>query len=357
MTLPTFGTTPIRLRSGCVVLTLVIVSCLGAHAKRKDLVIMMNGDHLTGEVKRLENGVLYVDLDYVSGAVGLDWLEVERVQSTANFQVVLKNGTRLVGTIEKKAETETTNKDFEVHSPNGVAELAAPDVVDIKSQKSSFWRQLTGSLDFGYSFASGNSQTQINTDANASYLTTKWTGSAGFTSSFGGQSGGSKTNLFEVQTIDGYFLSRNSFVSGLADFLHSSQQDLALRSTVGGGYGRYLVRTNRTVLSWLGGAVFTNEDFTSAVSNQTQTKNVEALLGAQYQQFRFDRYTWQSQLLLYPGLSDLGRVRLTTKTTFSVKLSNNFHTDFSLWDNFDSRPPSSSKKNELSVSNTLGWTF
>jgi len=37
--------------------------CFPAQAKRKDLVVMNNGDHFTGEVKRLENGLLYVETD------------------------------------------------------------------------------------------------------------------------------------------------------------------------------------------------------------------------------------------------------------------------------------------------------
>jgi hypothetical protein len=178
---------------------------------------------------------------------------------------------------------------------------------------------------------------------------------ASVNSSFSGQTGGSTSNLLEVQTLDGRFLSRNSFRTGLGDFLHSSQQDLSLRTTLGGGYGRYLIRTNHNTLAWLGGVVYTHENFES--SDQPADQNVEALLGLQYELFRFARYSLQSQLLIYPGLTDAGRIRATTKTTFSMKLVNNFHTDFSLLDNFDSRPPFNAKRNGLSISNTLGWTF
>jgi hypothetical protein len=99
--------------------------------------------------------------------------------------------------------------------------------------------------------------------------------------------------------------------------------------------------------------VYTHENFESG--NQPSDQNLEALLGLQYQLFRFDRYSMQSQLLVYPGLSDAGRIRSTTKTTFSVKLSNNFHTDFSFWDNFDSSPPHNAKGNEMGISNSLAW--
>jgi hypothetical protein len=48
---------------------------------------------------------------------------------------------------------------------------------------------------------------------------------------------------------------------------------------------------------------------------------------------------------------------MTANGTFNVKLSNNFHFDVSLWDNFDSRPPLNAKKNALGLSTGLGWTF
>jgi putative salt-induced outer membrane protein YdiY len=345
----------IEKRFWVVLSSFLILLCLPAQAKRNDVVIMKNGDRLTGEVKKLEHGILYVDLAYVSGSIGVDWLQVERVQSTGGFQVVLKNGERVAGTIEKKTAAEAPDKDFAIHAAEGEVRASAPDVVTVESQKRGFWRQLTGAIDVGYNFSSGNNQTSLSADASANYLSTKWIVGNSVDSSFSGQSGGSKSNLLEVQTIDGRFLNRSSFLMGIGDFLHSSQQDLSLRTTLGGGYGRYLTRTNHNSLAWLGGVVYTHENFSSA--DQAADENVEALLGLQYEMFHFDRYNLQSQVLVYPGLTDAGRVRTTAKTTFSLKLVNNFHIDFSFMDNFDSSPPFNAKRNELGVSNTLGWTF
>lgn len=336
----------------------LLLLCVGATAKvsRKDVVVMKNGDRMTGEVKKLENGVLYVSTDYFSGSIGVDWSLVDRVESTAAYQVTLQDGKRATGKIEKVPADEAPGKDFEVAGPNGKIQTAAPEVVNIASSKRNFWRQLTGSIDTGVDFTSGNNQTSVTSDANVNYLATKWFGGASFNSSFGGQSGASKTNLIETQTLDGLYLNRNSFLVGLGDFLHSSQQDLSLRSTFGGGYGRYIVRNNLNTLAWLAGIAYTHENFAVEAARPSD-QSVEALLGAQYALFHFDRYGLQSQLLIYPGLSDAGRIRTTTKTTFTMKLSNNFHLDFSFWDNFDSRPPFNSKGNELGVSNALGWTF
>jgi hypothetical protein len=104
------------------------------------------------------------------------------------------------------------------------------------------------------------------------------------------------------------------------------------------------------------GADYSQATYQSGAVQPTQ-QNAELLLGAQYQLFHFDRYTLQSQNFVFPGMSDLGRVRFTTSDTLSVKLSNNFHFNFSFWDNFDSRPPLGARKNANGLSTGLGWTF
>jgi putative salt-induced outer membrane protein YdiY len=327
-----------------------------AKVSRHDIIIMKNGDRLTGEVKRLEQGVLYIQTDYFSGSVGVDWLQVEKVESKASFQIVLSNGKRLTGSISKIEAAAAPGKDVIVRAEGVEVPLAGMDVVEIQSQKQTFWRQLKGSIDLGYNYTSGNRQSSLSSSADAEYPATKWAAGASYTASFSGQSGGATTNLFEVQAFGERFLSRNSYLIGLSDFLHSSQQDLVLRTTLGGAYGRYFFRNNQNYLRWLAGADFTQASYQSGLAQPTQ-QNAELLLGAEYQLFHFDRYTLQSQFLVFPGLSDFGRVRLTTNDIFSIKLSNNFRFNFSFWDNFDSRPPLNAKKNAQGISTGLGWTF
>jgi len=85
-------------------LIFVVVVAPGlAKVKRQDTVIMKNGDRLTGEVKGLEQGILYIETDYFSGSVGVDWLQVEKVESKATFQIVLSDGKRISGSISKEA--------------------------------------------------------------------------------------------------------------------------------------------------------------------------------------------------------------------------------------------------------------
>jgi putative salt-induced outer membrane protein YdiY len=345
-------------RAGHIFALALLCACLSpaAHAKRKDLVIMNNGDHFTGEVKRLENGLLYVETDYVAGSIGLDWNQVESVQSTATYRIVLNSGKRLEGKIEKVSGEKAKEADFLIREATEEVQVPSAQIVSIETKKPTFWRQLQGGIDLGYSFASGNSQTTLNVNTNAAYRTTGWETATAYDSTFGGQAGASKTNRQDLQWTFAKFLNKNSYLLGLSDFLHSSRQDLTLRTTLGGGYGRYLKRTTNSNLSWLVGAVFVGESFDTA-AGQPSDQHVEALVGLQYSLIRFKFGEFNSQLLTFPGLTDTGRVRVTTNNSINIKLTNNFHLAFTFWDNFDSRPPATARRNELGVSSGIGWSF
>jgi len=339
-----------------LIASLLACLCSPAQANRKDVVVMSNGDQLTGQVKRLQNGLLYVETDYVSGNIGLDWNQVQSVQSTATYRIVLNNGQRLEGKIEKQSGDQTKTGDFLIREATEELQVPSVTIVSIDTKKPTFWRELQGAIDFGYSFTSGNSQSALNADTSAAYQTPRWRVATSLDSTFSGRSGASNTNREDLQASFTKFLNRNSFVVALSDFLHSSQQDLQLRTTLGGGYGRYLKRTTNSNLAWLGGIVFTNESF-NTTAGQPSDQNSEAVAGLQYNYVRFNLGEFDSQVRIFPGLTDTGRVRLTTNNSLTIKLRNNFHLAFTLWDNFDSRPPTTARKNELGTSSGIGWTF
>lgn len=345
-------------RFGCIFLLMPFLTCLcpSAQAKRKDVVVMNNGDHFTGEVKRLQNGLLFVETEYVSGNIGLDWNQVQSVHSTATYRIVLNNGQRLDGKIEKDSSSEETTEDLVIREATEEVQVPSETIARMDTKKPTFWRQLQGSIDAGYSFASGNGQSTLNTDTNVAYAAPAWEVATAFDATFSGQSGASKTNREDVQATFVKFLNRNSFLAGLSDFLHSSQQDLNLRTTLGGGYGRFLKRTTNNNLAWLGGVVYVHESFNTTATRPSD-QSTEAVGGLQYNLVRFKFGEFDSQVRVFPGLSDPGRIRLTTNNALNIKLVNNFHLQFTLWDNFDSRPPVSARKNELGVSSGIGWSF
>jgi hypothetical protein len=341
----------------CVAALLTLCACHSAAAKvlRGDVVTMKNGDRFTGEVKRLQSGVLYIETDYASSNLAVDWAQVQNVKSTAVYLITLSSGKHVTGQLERLPGTGDVGDNVTILNAGESMSVPPPEVVDIASQKSSWLRQLQGNIDAGTSFTSGNGQIAANTDINAAYMTPRWAAAAALGTSFGNQDGGTKTNRDDLTLSGEKYLGRNAYVGALLDFLHSSQQDLNLRSTVGGGYGRFIKRTGTTDLRWITGAVFTQENFST--SGAPSNSNVEGLLGATYDSYRFKLGEFHAQVFVFPGITDYGRVRLTSTNSLVIKLTNNFHFTFSFWDNYDSRPPSTAKNNELGLSSAIGWSF
>jgi hypothetical protein len=102
--------------------------------------------------------------------------------------------------------------------------------------------------------------------------------------------------------------------------------------------------------------VYVHEAFDTAVARPVD-ESLEAVVGLNYSLVRFNFGEFDSQLLTFPGLTDAGRVRATTNNSLTIKLRNKFHLVFTLWDNFDSRPPATAKRNELGTSFGIGWSF
>ncbi len=270
--------------------------------------------------------------------------------------MVLNNGKRIEGRIEKVSGEKRKEEDFIIREATEEVQVPSTEIVSMETKKPTFWRQLQGSIDLGYSFTSGNSQTTLDANTSAAYKAAGWEAATAYDSTFGGQAGAPKTNRQDLQTTFAKFLNRNSYVLALSDFLHSSRQDLALRTTLGGGYGRYLKRTTNSNLSWLAGVVFVRESF-DTTAGEPADQHAEALVGLQYSLVRFNFGEFDSQLLTFPGLTDAGRIRITTNNSLTINLRNNFHLAFTFWDNFDSRPPENAKRNELGVSSGIGWSF
>ena len=144
---------------------------------------------------------------------------------------------------------------------------------------------------------------------------------------------------------------------GLFSALKSNQQDLDLRTTYGGGFGRRLVRTSKTALYVIGGGVYTHESYFPQAVPEPIRNNGEALLGFEFSTFRFKTLDINSQASLFPSLSDPGRVRFSSQSNLNIEIVRNFYWSLQVYENYDSRPPVNAPKNDSGVTTSLGWKF
>jgi putative salt-induced outer membrane protein YdiY len=344
---------------GRTALILILMFLSGpAFAKRKDdVVVMKNGDRFTGEIKGLQHGELIFKAAYMVDSVRLDWNRVERLESKDSYIVALSSGARVTGNIERETIASEPRSEVRIVAPTSTIAAKPTEVIAIQQSEVGFWNQLTGSINYGFNFSSGNSSTNSSLGANVAYNTAKNSVQLSTTSQFDPHSQGKNTNRFTFDSQYARVLSGKWIAAGLFSLLKSNQQDLQLRSTYGGGFGRKLIQTDSTSLLAIGGAVYTHENYQGQPGTSPIRNNAESLVGLTFSTFRFRTANINSQLLVFPSLTDPGRVRLTSQSNLQIELVRNFSWNFQFYENVDSRPPVNAPKNDLGITTSLGWKF
>ena len=340
-----------------VLLLMLFLGAIPAHAKRKDdVVTLKNGDRLTGEIKGLQRGELTFKADYMAEAVNLDWARVERLESKDKYQIYLVNGQLYTDFLSLGPSSATVTDNFLIGLNQPSFRVKQMEVLRIAPVEARFRKQLEGSIDLGFSFDSGDDQYQAQLAASVSYRRGDHSVAAGIASDFTGQTEGnhSARNQFNLEYRKQ--LSPKWYVGGLFDLLRSDQQSLNLRTTTAALVGRNILQTEHTRFAFFGGLAGTRENY-SATVGQPKTVNADAMAGFDFTTFRFKTIDINSRFASYPSITTPGRTRFQATSDLRIEVFKDIFWGFHLYENFDSKPPVRADKNDLGVSTSLGWKF
>jgi hypothetical protein len=328
-------------------------SPLWARAKT-DILYMKNGDKITCEIKEMEHGQLLVKTSYTKGTLTIDWEKVERIESKQLFVLETEKGNYYSGEIQTNSED---NKNVDVTDAATKTTLQQNKVVTMEQLGRGFFGRMKGAIDYGFTFAKSNNQTQstlhldLNSRTEESFTT--FTADSLFSTQ-----GGVETNRHSGSTTYSHRLkSSNWSLTTFASALKSDQQQLDLRFSVGGGIQRRFLYTNRTYLIGTAGIVSTNERYSVPFNGQDQFHSAEGAFGVAYSTFRFDSTEWINTMWVYPSLTTQGRVRTTLDSSLYLDLVGDLYFRFGVYHNYDSRPPTDTPKSDYGVSTSVGWSF
>ena len=339
------------------IIFLIFLLVLTAAAKNDDdIVVLRNGDRLTGEIKGLQRGELRIKSDYMAEAVRLDWAKVERLESKSTFMILLVDGKLVTDVMRLIPAHADEVANFVIGNSHEALRVHQLDVIRIVPADKQFWKRLEGSIDFGFSFTSGNDQYQTQLAATTTYRTGDHSFTASVDSSFSGQTEG--TSLTRNQFTFDYRrqLTPRWYAGALFGLLRSDQQSLERRTSAGGLIGLNLKQTEHTRLSIFGGVLGSREKYSDAPGTP-RSSNADALAGVDFVTFRFNSADIRSRISLFPSLTTPGRNRLQANTDLRIKIVKDLWWGFHVYENFDSKPPVRADKNDLGVSTSLGWKF
>jgi hypothetical protein len=307
----------LRLQPGCLILRwiqsmrfLVLAAvlpaavfsspALGQGAAPADVLILANGDQLTGKLLGEANGTITFHSD-MAGDLTFTWDKVKSIRTSGKFAVIEQGQHISRKTPDNSVAQGTVAIDGNTIQVEGKAipEKNAQYLVD----QDSYVKQVRGNQGWRYGWggslsagaadveATQNSRTFtgagtfVRTVPGVSWMDPRNRTTADFTAAYGSltQPGGAttKTNILHADAEQDWFLSPRLYALVDTSFDHNYSQGLNLQQIYGGGLGFVLIKTPRQELDLKGDIHYERQNFgfTPGIVPPTATPN-KNLVGA-----------------------------------------------------------------------------
>lgn len=343
-----------------VTLSFALLLAIPLFAREKtDVLIMKNGDHLTCEIKGLDEGTLYVKFDYILGTSSLQWSKVAYLQSKQLFIVKTTDGSVYSGTLSTAESGDQRPIKIEIlDQGQAQAQLPRTNIVKIAETSDSFWGRFSGDINSGIIYSKSNQNTQYDLGADVAYLRERWSAQTGLNSTLSASDGVPAASRNQLNVSGMHLLPWNNyFYTGLGNFLQSTEQDIRLQSNLGAGIGRYLKNTNHTTLSLVGGIAWQSTDYTHIAESKTTQNLAAALIAGEAKFFRFNKTNLDVTATVFPALSQPGRIFVNTNATYYIKITGDLSWNVSFYGNWDNQPPPNHSGSDYGTSSGLSFTF
>jgi len=339
-------------------LVLLLAAPLPAREKN-DVIWMKNGDRMTCQIKGLQSGIIYVSLDYVDGTMAVDWSRVARVESSHLFIVKTQGGSVYRGSLRTVEPLKEGPMKLQVaQGPGNEIVLERPRIIAMAETSDHFWQRFNGAVNWGIIASKGNASTQYNLGAQAEYLRERWSAGGSFSSSLSSSSETTTSTQNQANlTAQRLLRWNNYFYSGIANFIQSSAQGINLQTSLGGTIGRYLKNTNRSTISVSGGAGWQETTYTQSVEPIPKQDLATAVVAADVRFNKFKKTNFNLTAVLFPALTDPGRVHFNTNAYFYIKIFGDLSWNITAYLNWDNRPPANLPSSSYGASSGLSWTF
>ena len=342
----------------------VIIGCLLMVApllarESTDVIVMKNGDHLTGEIKGMSQGVLYMSMNYILGTSDVQWSKVDHIESTQLFLVKTEDGLVYTGTLATAESAGGRPMTIEVvESSSKQTPLERPTVVEMDQTSEHFWQRFNGEINTGITYTKGNQSTQYNLSSDVGYPRERWLATASFNSTLSSSTGNTATTRNQVNVGAQRLLRWNNwFYAGEGGLLQSSEQGINHQGNVGGGIGRYLLNSNRTKIYLLGGFAWQQTTYAPSVFVSGAQNVATGLLSGGLKFYRFNKTTIEFTGSVFPAISQPGRVYTNVNASYYIKLSGSLSWNVSFYGNWDNQPPPTFSGSDYGTSSGLSITF
>jgi hypothetical protein len=325
----------------------------------QDVIVMKNGDRITGDIKGLSAGVLSVRVRYIDGRISVQWSQVAHLQSDKLYLVQTESGAVYTGKLSTSGESDDPPIRIEVAAtPEHEVEIAQRQIISLGPTSDNFWHRFDGAVNTGFLYSKGNESVQYNLSSQVAYYRERWSSQISFNSTFASSSGAnlSTRNQTDIGTLR-LLRWTNWFYAGNASFLQSSVQEINLQTTLGAGVGRYLKNSNRASIYVLGGVGWQNAGYKKYTVDQGTQNTAVSFVATEIKAFKFKKTNLDISASVLPAISGPSRVHFNTNAIYNIRFTPDLSWNFSFYGSWDSRPPATFPKSDYGTSSGLSWSF
>jgi len=340
------------LRAGLALLA--VFFSFTSHAEKTDIVTLINGNAITGEIKVLDFGALRYSTDSM-GTVSIDWEDIVGITSDQNLQIELTNGTKYFGKLQ------ASDEDFSIRVRTASAEiiLRTQRVVRITpiDEGDKFWQNLDGSFSLGFQTQKSSEVTTSNINLDVYRRARTYLVGLKVNSAVTDQPSEETKARQSVETNYQRFRGNRWFTDWFTRWERNDEQGITGRTSAGGAYGRYILQTNRNLLSIAAGVQAAR---TSYRGEEESTTEAEGRIEIRYlRRSLVPEASMTFTTKIYPLLDDLSQYRAESDLSFRREIFDDFFLDLTIGHSYLSSPPEDigASKIDYNVTTSLGYSF
>ena len=223
-----------------------MLSC-SIFAQKNDVILLENGNHILGEIKKLAYGVLSYGTDDIS-TLSIKWKDIRKIKSDLSFEVTLRDRS------EYLCSLDTTSNIAEVVLVIGTERKVIPlsFIVGITKINKTFFSRIDGDINLGIGYTKSSEIFSLNFNENMTYRSFHHKASLNSSANITNQ----KLDSIELLTSQlsltfSYrrYLAHQWFLVGFTGVEQNSELGLNARLLFGEGAGKDIFETNVHSLS------------------------------------------------------------------------------------------------------------
>jgi len=335
-----------------IAVTVIILLPAAVFAAKTDVVLLINGNTITGEIKSLEFGALRYSTDSM-GTVSIDWEDIVSIPTKQTLQVEDSNGRRYFGTLD------SANDRFEIKviSQDGEMDLHTSQIVRMVpiDAEESFWERLDGSFALGFDSEKSSDVTTLRTTADLAYRTRQYHVGLQATVNNTTQAEDETRNRTNIRGNYQRFRANRWFTDWFTGWERHDELGIQSRVSAGAALGRYLVQTNRNQLSLTGGFNVTHTAFTG---DDPSSEKGEGRIQVRYLHRNIDpeaNITFTTNI--FPLLEDLSEYRAESELIFRREFVEDLFFDITLSHSYTTTPPTDANKTDYTLTTSIGYSW